>query len=444
MNPGALPPPPSKRIKYLLKSGKLGIRIGPFGSSLRSEFLRAEGYKVYGQENLIAKDFRIGKRFIDDSKFSELVDYTISPKDILITMMGTTGKCAIFPAESELGIMDSHLIRLRLLEDIVLPEYFVYQISESAEVFSQLKQLNKGSIMEGLNSSIVKSLQVYLPSLQIQKSITAFLDKETCRIDALISKKERQIELLQEKRQAIITKAVTKGLDPNAKMKDSGVEWIGQIPTDWDVAPLYSRYELQLGKMLDAKQITGDHLVSYLRNVDVQWDFINTEDLPQMDILPAQRISLRLKQGDLLVCEGGEIGRAAIWSGELEECYFQKALHRLRPRTNQSVPRFLYYCLFSFATLGVFTADAPTSTIEHLTGERLRTFRVPFPPMTDQVRIVDYLDSEEKNMKSTIEKIDGSIELLKEYRSSLITAAVSGQIDVSKFSNGAKVNASLQ
>ena len=247
-----------------------------------------------------------------------------------------------------------------------------------------------------LYPEVFLSIPILFPPLPIQEKIASFLAAETARIDALISKKRRQIELLEEERLAIITRAITKGLNPKARMKDSGAEWIGEIPADWDVAPLYACYELQLGKMLDTKQITGEYLVPYLRNVDVGWGKINTNDLPQMDILPHQRNALRLRVGDLLVCEGGEIGKAAIWNGEIEECYFQKALHRLRPRTTDAIPHFLYYCLVAFAKLGVFSADSPTRTIEHLTGERLRRFRFPLPPRQSQIEISELLDSREK------------------------------------------------
>ena len=101
-----------KPIRYLLKPGKDGIRIGPFGSSLKSEFISLSGYKVYGQENIINNDFTLGWRFINEDKFSELSEYEITPGDVLVTMMGTTGKCKIVPPGIEKGIMDSHLIRM--------------------------------------------------------------------------------------------------------------------------------------------------------------------------------------------------------------------------------------------------------------------------------------------------------------------------------------------
>ena len=163
-------------------------------------------------------------------------------------------------------------------------------------------------------------IPIQLPPLPEQIAIAAFLDRETARIDALVSKKERLIELLQEKRTALITRAVTRGLDPEAPMKDSGVEWLGEIPAHWEIAPVYARYEVALGKMLDTKRISGESLGSYIRNVDVQWDSVNTDDLPQMDFPEQERERYRLQPSDLLVCEGGGGG---------QDCHLAKQYRRM-------------------------------------------------------------------------------------------------------------------
>jgi len=201
----------------------------------------------------------------------------------------------------------------------------------------------EGATVESLELELIANTRVPILPVEEQRAIAVFLDRETAKIDALVAKKELVIELLHEKRSALITQAVTKGLDPNIPMKDSGVEWLGEIPIHWTVAPLYSRYEVALGKMLDASRISGEHLRPYLRNVDVQWDRINVDGLPEMDFDTADRIRYGLSAGDLLVCEGGDVGRTAVWNGELEECYYQKAVHRLRPYSGSEIPRFLYY-----------------------------------------------------------------------------------------------------
>ena len=207
--------------------------------------------------------------------------------------------------------------------------------------------------------------------------------------------------------------------------KDSGVEWLGAVPAHWDVAAVGYRYEVLLGKMLDEKRITGNHLAPYLRNIDVQWDRINVEDLPQMDFSGDDLDRYRVAPGDLLVCEGGEVGRAAIWRGELPECYYQKAIHRLRRRSETADhPRFMFYVLRMATAIGVFEASEGKSTIAHLTAEALRRYRFGFPPRREQECIAAFLDREVVQIDTLIAEQQRLIELLTEKRQAVIAQAV--------------------
>jgi type I restriction enzyme S subunit len=270
------------------------------------------------------------------------------------------------------------------------------------------------------------------PSLREQSAIAAFLDSETAKIDALVEEQRRLIELLKEKRRAVISHAVTKGLNPNATMKDSGIEWLGKVPEHWSVAPVAYRYSVQLGKMLDSAKITGDNLRSYLRVIDVQWGAINIDDLPQMDFDEDAREKFRLISGDLLVNEGGSYpGRCAIWVSQADECYYQKALHRMRPHhPEQDTTRFLFYVMSWAANQGVFVAGGNEATIEHLPAEKLRRYRFAFPPVTEQLAIASLLDSETAKFEELASAATRAIDLLQERRTALISAAVTGKIDV--------------
>ena len=216
---------------------------------------------------------------------------------------------------------------------------------------------------------------------------------------------------------------------PYPEYKDSDVAWLGAIPSHWDVAALRYRYEQTLGKMLDTKRITGEHLVPYLRNVDVQWDRINVRDLPEMDIRPHEIDRFTVRPGDLLVCEGGESGRCAIWQGELDLCGYQKALHRLRPLDRVcDRPRFLFYALLAAVARGAFT-DGQGSTIDHLTGDMLRAHRFPFPLPSEQRTIAAFLDRETAKIDALLAKQERLIDLLQEKRAALISHAVAKGLD---------------
>jgi len=211
--------------------------------------------------------------------------------------------------------------------------------------------------------------------------------------------------------------------------RDSGIEWVGDLPAHWDLGPVYARYEVALGKMLDAKRVTGEFSGRYLRNIDVQWDAVNTEGLPEMDFAPSERDRYLVRPGDLLVCEGGEVGRTATWRGELSECFYQKAIHRVRPRSKEEAPRFLYYLMHTLAKGGVFAAGGNPNTIDHLTAVQMRHYRLPFAPPSEQRAIAAFLDRKTERIDGLVAKKERLIELLQEKRAALITRAVTKGLD---------------
>ena len=299
--------------------------------------------------------------------------------------------------------------------------------------FATTLQFNLLATQTALPSITQTDLGNYLisyPTYQEQQTIAQFLDHKTQQIDQLIAKKQTLIDKLNEQRIALITHAVTKGLHPAATLKDSGVEWLGEIPKHWEVVKLSYRYEVLLGKMLDDKRITGDFLGEYLRNTDVQWGRINDESLPQMDFRPDEYERYSIKKGDLVVCEGGEIGRCAIWERETP-CFYQKALHRLRPvDPKNDNARFMFYVLFDAVHQERFINGASKATIAHLPAETFRQYRFAYPPMIEQREIVNHLDKETARIDRMVELNQQTIDKLKEYRTALITAAVTGKIDL--------------
>ena len=310
------------------------------------------------------------------------------------------------------------------------PQYYGYLIRQLA-VTGYITSLAKG-IRERSTEfrySEFSPLELALPTIHEQRTIASFLDYETARIDQLIAKQQQLIELLKEKRQAVISHAVTKGLNPNAPMKDSGVEWLGEVPEHWVIAKLGHRYDVQLGKMLDEKKISGEHLGSYLRNTDVQWWRINTEDLPQMDFRPEEILRYSVRKGDLLVCEGGEVGRAAIWNCD-EACFYQKALHRLRPHSKMDITNYFLFVLFNTVNQGRFLSGSGKATIAHLPSEAFRQYRFAFPPINEQKEITAYLSAIYSQFDDLVSKASKQIQLLTERRTALISAAVTGKIDL--------------
>jgi len=288
----------------------------------------------------------------------------------------------------------------------------------------------RSSTQNNLNAEIVRNLSIPLPPIREQHAIASYLDRETGRIDVLVTAKLRLLEMLAQKRFTIIFRTITRGLDHNVPTRDSGIPWIGKIPAHWETPPVYARFEVQLGKMLDEKRIKGTHLAPYLRNVDVQWGEINTSDLPEMDFDDEDRRRYSLREGDILVCEGGEIGRCAIWKGARVDCYYQKALHRLRPIGGKDLPEFFVHVMRAIVGADVFSSQSAAATIQHLPEEKLRIVRYPAPPINEQRDIVEYISRETSKIDAVRDATEKTITLLKERRSALITAIVTGQISI--------------
>jgi type I restriction enzyme, S subunit len=280
----------------------------------------------------------------------------------------------------------------------------------------------------------LKREQMPFPPRDEQTKIADFLDHETAEMSALISKYERLLDLLEEKRAALFTRAVTRGFDTETPLKDSGVEWIGRIPEHWKCVSTSTLYEVSLGKMLDEKQRSGEHLIPYLRVADVQWDSINVEDLPTIDIREDEYRRYLLAPGDLLINEGGSYpGRSAIWNGEIEICTFQKALHRLRPRSQDAYPAFMALVMRVVTDSKWLLADQGRSTIAHIPAEDMKRLRVPCPPRREQESIVAALKVEASEIEALRSRITRAIDIARERRFSLITAVVTGQIEIGSY-----------
>lgn len=199
------------KIKHILIKGKNGIKIGPFGSSLTGNVGEGLPYKLYGQWNIIDRDFTAGTNTINQNVYNRLANYKVIEGDILVSMMGTIGKCATVPENIKEGVMDSHVVKISLNKSIFNNQYFeyFYDKDNSNIAFNEINKLKGGSIMDGLNSSIIKNLSITVPPLTEQKEIASYLDKRCASIDASISKAQREIELLQEYKQSLITEVVT-------------------------------------------------------------------------------------------------------------------------------------------------------------------------------------------------------------------------------------------
>lgn len=276
--------------------------------------------------------------------------------------------------------------------------------------------------------SFLRNLSVWLPPLEEQRRIADFLDAETARIDQLANSRRRQISTLGERELSEIAEMLSGGATKSSG-QPTGWRWLPYIPSNWKIGPVYAYYLTELGKMLNSDRASGDRQRPYLRNANVHWHEIDSNDMATMHFSPAEARRYSVKAGDLLVCEGGAgVAEAAVWDGRIKECYFQKSLHRVRQDGPIPVEWLMLWLRFA-KSCGVFEADGNIATIPHLTGEQLREYRIPIPDDA-HARIEKTVGAlaATGNARARLNQAQG---LLAERRQALITAAVTGQFDVS-------------
>ena len=267
-----------------------------------------------------------------------------------------------------------------------------------------------------------------------QEKITSFLDRKTAEIDTLIAKKRRLLDRLAEKRTALITRAVTKGLNPDAPMKDSGIEWLGEIPAHWSV-PLLRHIAEVRGGVTKGRKLAEQKTVElpYLRVANVQDGFLDLREVKTIEILASEIEHYSLQPGDVLMNEGGDndkLGRGAVWHGEIEPCLHQNHVFAVRPRA-PNLSDWLSLLRQSRYGKHYFWMTAKQSTnLASISSSNIKRFPVVLPPELERAEIVGHVNTELDRFSAQCEKVTMAIEKLEEYRSALITNAVTGQIKV--------------
>ena len=286
------------------------------------------------------------------------------------------------------------------------------------------------STIQNVNGEKYSNFQLPLPSPQEQTKIAAFLDRKTAQIDELIRVKERKIALLQEQRTALINQAVTKGLDLNAKMKPSGVEWIGEIPKDWEII----KVKYLTHQIIDGTHYTPDYQdsgIPFLRVTDLHTQSIDLTRVKYITPELHQELTLRCKpeKGNLLLSKNGTIGITRVIDWEFEFSIFV-SICLIKFRTEIYSPHFFSYLFQSQVIDQQLTESSKTSTVTNLHLDKIRELFVVKPPPSRQTQIVNFLDRKTSQIDELVSEEQRSIELLKEYRQSLISDAVTGKIDV--------------
>ena len=282
----------------------------------------------------------------------------------------------------------------------------------------------------GLGGDAIRTGLFPIAPIEEQRAIADFLDRETAKIDGLVARKERLIELLREKRAALITRAVTRGLDPNVLMKDSGVEWLGEIPAHWEVKRLkHLTPGTTVGIVVTPSKYYVDEGIPCLRSLNVSRGTIDMDNLVFISE-HANEIHRKSKifAGDVVVVRTGQAGTAAVVPTELDGANCIDLL--IVRRSEQILPRYVYYYLNSRNAISQ-AAELSVGAIQaHYNTSTLVQLLVPRIPLDEQNRIVTHLDAATRETDRLIAKIHKATDHLREFRTALISAAVTGKIDV--------------
>jgi type I restriction enzyme S subunit len=265
---------------------------------------------------------------------------------------------------------------------------FYFHLFEKVQ--PELVRRASGTTFLEISAAEFAGIEVPSPVPNERRLITKVLDT----LDTAIHETGAIIAKLKAVKQGLLHDLLTRGIDANGELRPPQAEAphrfkpspLGLIPKEWDLSTVGSQFEIQLGKMLDAEKNVGV-LKPYLGNKAVQWDRINLGEAQHVRLTRSDLQRFRLQQGDLLVCEGGEVGRAAIWDEELGECYYQKALHRLRP-TRGYRPRLMLELLRYLMSKDALSEYISRTSIAHLTQEKLAAVPLPTPRSDEQDRLV--------------------------------------------------------
>ena len=356
--------------------------------------------------------------------------FTLKSGDIIITKdsedPNDIAVPAYVPQDLEGIICGYHLALLRPRDRIL--GWYLKRVMDSRYARSFFATRANGLTRYGLGIYAINNFVLPLPPLKEQKQIAAYLDRETAKIDSLVSKKEQLIELLQEKRQAVISHAVTKGLNPNAKMKDSGVEWLGKVPAEWIVKKLkYAFLRIVGGSTPNSTEpIFWDGDVVWVTPTDVSKTTRLRDSLRRITQEGLLSCSSELvPPGSIIITSRAPVGNAAL--AETELCTNQGCKALIIPSSTISP-------IFAFHLLSILKPElqrlATGTTFTEITTNKLGAVQLPIPPLREQIAIAAFLKKETAKIDILIEKCETAIKLLKERRTALISAAVTGKIDV--------------
>lgn len=416
------------KIKYLLSTK---VTDGPHETPTFID----EGYPFLSVDSIVD-----GKLVFEGCRYISKEDYDkyklkCNPQkdDIFMGKAASIGKIAIVDVDFNFSIW-SPLALLRPNKDVILPNFLEFAL-KSDYAQDQIDLYSTSNTQKNISMDDIPRIELLVPNLEQQKAITNYLIKKTSKIDATIAKNEELIQLLEEKRVALINQVVTKGLNSNVSMKDSGIKGIGEIPKHWDVEKIKNISQVKPSNVNKKTKANEPHIL-LCNYTDVYNNEFITRDLDFMKATAThdQIRKLSLKVGDVIITKDSEsaddIAVPAIVTENLENVVCGYHLAVIRPNSTIINPKFLFRSFESDRINKQFELGANGVTRFGLGSYPINNAYICYPPLNEQTEIVQYLDIETSRIAKATDKILKHVELLGEYKTSLIHNVVTGKIDV--------------
>lgn len=374
---------------------------------------------------------------IDDYVADTITNYTVVlPDTVMINGLNLNYdfKSLRVALVKEKGVITSAYLAIFPDRKKIFPQYSTY-LFKGYETKMAFHNMGAG-IRKTLGYKEFKNQPLLLPSKEEQNKISAYLDSKCSHIDIMLSKIRSSIEEYKKLKQAVITQAVTKGVRGEREMKDSGVEWIGEIPKKWRKTQLRHCATIKSGITLGKSYSKDTILIErpYLRVANVQGGYVDLNDLATIEVTPDEDLKYRLHSGDVLMTEGGDrdkLGRGCVWHGEIEPCLHQN--HVFAVQTNETIllPEFLEYLTASDVGRSHFDVTAiKTTNLACTSSSKVLAFTIPLPPIEEQIEIVGFIKKRSLELNKLIMKKELLVQELESYKKSLIYEVVTGKREV--------------
>ena len=396
-----------------------------YGLNISSDLYVEQGIRFIRTTDITGDGELIDKGVYLEREAVEKI-YLTQPNDFLISRSGTLGRTYLHQSDDKYTY-GGYLVRFNFGCSVKSRFILYFTRSQCFEHWITLNMVQ--STIGNVNGQKYSNLEIPFPSFSEQTQIANFLDRKTGQIDELIRIKERRIELLQEQRTALINQAVTKGLDPTVEMKPSGVEWIGGIPTHWTLTRLkyVSSIPVTYGLNIEADRYTTEGIrLIRITDIDESGGLRQKGVYLSEDCIPQEQM---LNNYDLLLSRSGAtVGKSYL---HLAEGKYTSAGYLVRFNfSDYWTSKFIYYVTLSHFYRNWLEQQIIISTIQNVNGEKYSNFQLPIPLDQERKQITDFLDRKTEQIDDLISEEQRKIELLKEYRQSLISEAVTGKIDV--------------